>query len=140
MFYGLLLVTFAVALLTAYAVTRAFSSPTRAILQHVVGQELFELWHRYLLFALLVTGVSCGAPVWAIEKYITPRSSGTEVVALNAERWTLEVYRTLVDTLQGTASALFVFFLLAVVLHVWLKRARQNPLVLGGTASGSPTA
>jgi hypothetical protein len=45
-----------------------------------------------------VVGVSGGVRVWELEKYVTPRGSETSPVVLNADRWTLEVYPSLLTS------------------------------------------
>ena len=76
-------------------------------------------------------GVSGGVRIWDLEKYITPTEDQPEIIALTAERWTLEVYRTLIGTLQSVAWMLLVFFVFALVAYVVmrgfeLKHGRKN--------------
>jgi hypothetical protein len=73
MFLTLLLVTFSVALLVAFVVARLFSAPMRRILDRVVSPDLAGAWHRYLVFALYVVGISGGVRVWSLEQYVNPR-------------------------------------------------------------------
>ena len=40
---------------------------------------------------------------------------------LNGDRWALEVYRTLIGTLQGIAWALLLFFGLALVAYLVVR-------------------
>lgn len=61
MFLLLLLVTFAVALLVAFVVARIFDASVRRILARLVTEELSGAWHRYIMFAPYVVGVSRGA-------------------------------------------------------------------------------
>src|SRR3954463_10509796 len=119
MFLTLLLVTFSVALLVAFIVARLFSEPIRRILERVVAPDLAGAWHRYLLFALYVVGISGGVRLWSLEQYVNPRDPKSAPLVLTPERWTLEVYRTVIETLQSTAWMLlvaFVFLLLAYVV------------------------
>ena len=44
-----------------------------------------------------------------------------KVVELTTERWVLEVYRTLIGTLQTTAWMLLVFFLFALIAYVVVR-------------------
>ena len=126
MFLQLLAVSFGVSIVVSCAVVGLFDRAIRAICSHVVGEGLSAAWHRFLRFGLLVTGVSSGVSMWTLEKYVTPRDKDAEIVVLNADRWTLEVYRAAISTLQGTACALFTFFLVALVAHVILKRAQNK--------------
>ena len=121
MFITLLAVTFAIALATSVAIVRLFRTPIRMILDRVVSGKLSGAWHRYLDFAVIVVGVSGGVRIWELEKYITARSKESEVVVLNADRWVLEVYRTLIGTMQSTAWLLLVFFIFALIAYVIVR-------------------
>jgi len=120
-FITLLAVTFAIALATSVAIVRLFRTPIRMILDRVVSGKLSGAWHRYLDFAVIVVGVSGGVRIWELEKYITARSKESEVVVLNADRWVLEVYRTLIGTMQSTAWLLLVFFIFALIAYVIVR-------------------
>ena len=121
MFITLLVVTFAIALTTSLVVVRLFRAPIQTILDRVVSAELSGAWHRYLSFAVVVVGVSGGVRIWELEKYITARTKDMEPVVLNADRWVLEVYRTLIGTLQSAAWLLLVFFVFALVAYVIVR-------------------
>jgi hypothetical protein len=119
MFLSLLLVTFAIALLVSFVVARLFSASIRRILERIVSPDLAGAWHRYLVFALYVVGVSGGVRLYSLEQYINPRDPKAPALVLNSDRWTLEVYRTVIETLQSTAWMLlvaFVFLLIAFVV------------------------
>ena len=132
MFITLLAVTFAIALVTSLFVVRLFQVPIRTILDRIVSPELSGAWHRYLSFAVVVVGVSGGVRIWELEKYITARARDAEPILLNSDRWVLEVYRTLIGTLQSTAWILLVFFVFALIAYVIvrgfeLRRGGGNP-------------
>jgi len=119
MFLSLLLVTFAIALLVSFIVAMLFSASIRRILDRIVSPDLAGAWHRYLVFALYVVGVSGGVRMYSLEQYINPRDPKAPALVLNSDRWTLEVYRTVIETLQSTAWLLlvaFVFLLIAFVV------------------------
>jgi hypothetical protein len=131
MFAILLLVTFVVAVLVSFLVARIFRGPIDTILSRIVSEEISSAWQRYLTFAIYVVGVSGGVRVWELEKFITPqRGQDAEVLVLNAERWTLEIYRTAIGTLQGLAWMLLVFFVFALIAYV-IVQAR------GGKTAGA---
>jgi hypothetical protein len=131
MFAILLLVTFVVAVLVSFLVARIFRGPIDTILSRIVSEEISSAWQRYLTFAIYVVGVSGGVRVWELEKFITPqRGQDAEVLVLNAERWTLEIYRTAIGTLQGLAWMLLVFFVFALIAYV-IVQAR------GGKTTGA---
>ncbi|HJP30291.1 MAG TPA: hypothetical protein QGF95_07025 [Candidatus Latescibacteria bacterium] len=133
MFLTLLAVTLAVAFATAAIIARVFSNPIDRILSRIIADDISSAWRKYLTFAIYVTGVSGGVRIWDLEKYITPeripKSRGLEgtvdavakVVELTTERWILEVYRTLIGTLQSVAWMLLVFFLFALIAYVVVR-------------------
>lgn len=121
MFLILLLVTFLIALATSTLVASLFNRPVKKILDRLVSEELGATWKRYILFAIYVVGVSGGVRVWEIERYITPRSKEDAPILLNSDRWVLEVYKTVVGTLQSVAWMLLVFFLFALLAYVVVR-------------------
>lgn len=130
MFLTLLAVTFTIAVLCSFVVARLFDKPIGAILSRIVADELSSAWHRYIKFAIYVVGVSGGVRIWELEKYITARTKDVDVPVLNADRWVLEVYRTIIETLQSVAWMLLVFFVFALIAYVVvrgfeLRRSRQ---------------
>lgn len=121
MFLTLLAVTFVIAAIVSLIVARAFSRPIRRILERLVSAELGGAWHRYITFAIFVVGVSGGVRIYALEQYISPRGMGDDggaPLVLTQERWILEVYRTLIQSLQSIAWMLLVFFLVALIGYV----------------------
>jgi hypothetical protein len=143
MFLTLLAVTFVIAALVSLAVARAFSRPIRKILARLVSEELSAAWHRYITFAIFVVGVSGGVRVYALEQYISPRGMGREMeaapLALTSERWVLEVYRTLIQSLQSIAWMLLVFFLVALVAYVIMRGFEARAARLGAVAPDAPS-
>ncbi|MHC4394179.1 MAG: hypothetical protein ACYS1A_00855 [Planctomycetota bacterium] len=122
MFITLLVVTFAIAFVVASAVVLIFGRPIGKILARIISDEISKAWLKYLKFAIYITGISSGVRIWDLEKYITrPRYEGSEIVRLNAERWVLEVYRTVIGTLQGAAWMLLVFFVFALIAYVIVR-------------------
>jgi ABC-type transport system involved in multi-copper enzyme maturation permease subunit len=121
MFIVLLAVTFAIAVIVSFLVVRLFRESIATILDRIVAEDISGAWWRYLTFAIFVVGVSGGVRVWDLEKYITPRPEEAEAILLNAERWTLEVYRTVIGTLQSIAWMLLVFFVFALIAYVIVR-------------------
>jgi hypothetical protein len=140
MFITLLIVTLLIALSTSLLVVRLFDRLIRKILDRVVAAELSAAWNRYLSFAVVVVGVSGGVRMWNLEKYITARTDDGEPIVLNADRWILEVYRTLIGTLQSVVWILLVFFIFALIAYVImrgfeLRRQSRPPEEGGGQAN-----
>jgi hypothetical protein len=121
MFVFLLVITFAVSLMACDLVARLFRSPVGAILNRLVGSELADAWKRYLVFAIYVVGVSGGVRIWDLEKYITGRGPDETPIILTGERCALELYRTIITTLQSTAWMLLVFFVFSLIAFVIMK-------------------
>jgi hypothetical protein len=122
MFVALLIVTFIAAAAVSSIVALAFNKPADKILKRIIADEISAVWRRYLLFALFVVGISSGVRIRDLEKYITkPPSKEAEVIQLTSERWILELYRTVVETLQGLAWALLVFFMCALLAFVIVR-------------------
>ena len=97
---------------------RLFDRPIASILQRIVAEELSGAWHRYVKFAAYVVGISAGVRIRELERYISAPGKDDEILVLNAERWTLEVYRTVIETLQGIAWMLLVVFVVALIAYV----------------------
>lgn len=122
MFMTLLLVTFVISLLVSGLLAWFFNRPIGAILQRIMADEISKAWRRYITFAILVIGVSSGVRIWELEKYITPPpGEKSAIVALNLDRWVLEVYRTVIGALQGVAWMLLVFFIFALIAFVIVR-------------------
>lgn len=121
MFISLLIITFLIATLVSFLVARLFRNSITSILERIVGRDFSYGWWRYLTFAIYVVGISGGVRVWDLEKYITPRPEEAEAIILNPERWTLEIYRTILGSLQGIAWMLLVFFVFALIAYVIVR-------------------
>ena len=114
-------------------VARLFAQPLHNILTRIIDDPISEAWVRYMKFAILVVGVSAGVRIGELEKYITPWrwDEKAQIVPLTGERWVLEVYRTIIESLQGIAWMLLVFFVVALMAYVVvrlgeLKRRRAD--------------
>ena len=121
MFYLLLLITFIIALGCCFVVVKIFNSPISRILKRIINEEISEAWLKYIKFALYVVGISGGVRIWNLEKYITAASKEEVPITLNLERWILEIYRTLIGSLQSIAWMLLVFFVFALIAFVIVK-------------------
>src|SRR6266511_4810956 len=139
MLLGLLLATLVIASAVSFTVARLFDRSISTILRRIVSDELSGAWQRYVTFAIYVVGVSGGVRVWEIEKYVNPRGKDSPPIVLNGDRWTLEVYRTVIETLQSIAWMLLVFFVADLVAYVIVRGfelRRQAPPDGGGEQPG----
>ena len=124
MFVTLLVVTFLISFAVSTIVARFFREPLDKILSRIIADDISKAWSKYLIFAIYVTGISSGVRVWALEKYIS------ESTTLTGQRWIFEVYRTVIETLQGIAWMLLVFFVFALIAYVIVRAfelKRQKP-------------
>ena len=137
MFLTLLLVTLLLALAVSFAVSLAFSRPISSILGRIIADEISTAWVRYLKFAILVVGVSSGVRIHALERYITPNQwqEKPRIIELTSERWVLELYRTAIETLQGIAWMLLVFFCVALVAYVIVRILESRRAQATGAAA-----
>ena len=126
MFFSLLIATFLVAATTSAIVLKLFNRPVKAILERIVSDSISAAWHRYITFAAFVVGISGGVRIYSLERYIHPdvRSEGTteaSLLSLTPERWTLEIYRTIIECLQSMAWMYLVVFLVALIAYVIVR-------------------
>ena len=122
MFLTLLIVTFLVATAISAIVALVFKKPADQILKRIIADEVSTVWRRYLMFALYVVGISSGVHIRDLEKYI----NAPTLNQLTNERWVLEVYRTVIGSLQGLAWALLVFFICALLAFVIVRNAEMT--------------
>jgi hypothetical protein len=125
-------VTLLTAIVVSFGVAMLFRRSLKVILHRILTPELVVAWYRYITFAIYVVGVSGGVRIWELEKYITARSENEPAVALTPDRWLLELYRTVIATLQSTAWMLLVVFAVALIAVVIvrgqeLKHGRSTP-------------
>ncbi|MBF4520192.1 MULTISPECIES: hypothetical protein [Acinetobacter] len=125
MFYYLIISTFALALLVSFVVMRLFSGSINDILARIIHDPIHEAWAKYTKFAGMVVGTSSGIRIYDMEKYITPLTYAENdkkiVIELTQERWVLEIYRTIIETLQGLAWMMLVFFMVALIAYVIVR-------------------
>ena len=124
MFLTLLVVTFLISLAVSFLVARLFKPAIGNILERILSDNIYIAWVRYLMFAIYVVGISTGVRIWDLEKYINPRimhDQTQQPLVLNLDRWVLEVYRTVIGTLQGIAWLLLIFFIFGLIGFVVVR-------------------
>jgi hypothetical protein len=119
---SLLIATFCISFAVSTLVVLFFNVPIKKILQRIISDEIYKAWTKYMRFAIYITGISSGVRVWDLEKYISERTyEGAKIIELTQERWVLEIYRTVIGTLQGIAWMLLVFFVFALIAYVIVR-------------------
>jgi hypothetical protein len=121
MFLWLLAVTLGISVVVSAILARVFDRPLHRILSRLVQEELAAAWHRYLIFAIYVVGIGGGVRLGAIKAYISPPPDPKQALILNSDRWTLEIFETVLGTLQSVAWMLLVFFLFALIAYVVVR-------------------
>lgn len=134
MFFSLLLVTFILSVTVSFGVVKAFDKPVTSIFARIVQDSISTVWKKYITFAAYVVGISGGVRIYQLERYISAPQKDTDVLVLNSERWTLEVYRTIIETLQSLAWMYLVVFLFALIAYVIvrgfeLKHAKKSQAI-----------
>ncbi len=132
MFLALLIVTFLIAATVSIGVIFAFKKPIFLIFNRIIQDEISNVWRKYITFAALVVGISGGVRIHQLERYISAQHKDKEILVLNPERWTLEIYRTIIETLQSLAWMYLVVFIFALIAYVIvrgfeLKQKDSNP-------------
>ena len=121
MFFTLLIVTFVLALLVSFVVVRLFDKPLGEIFQRIIKDPISHAWQKYIVFATYVVGISGGVRIYELERYITAHFEKTEALTLTTERWVIEIYRTLIETLQSIAWLYLVVFVFALIAYVIVR-------------------
>jgi hypothetical protein len=122
LFITLLGVTFLTALFVSFIAVQMFRKPIDAILQRIVSEDISAAWSKYIRFAVYVTGISWGVDLWKLERYITaPEWSNAKIIELTGSRWVFELYRPVLETMQGVAWVLMVFFVYALIAYVIVR-------------------
>ncbi|MEX1257597.1 MAG: hypothetical protein WEG36_08270 [Gemmatimonadota bacterium] len=121
MFLSLLLATLLISLAVSLAVGATFRVPIGRILERLVGVELAPAWRRYVFFAVVIVGVSGGVRIYQMERYLSTEAPGGTQLVLDRDRWVLEVYGTIMGSLQSMAWMLLVFFLVSLVAYVLVR-------------------
>lgn len=121
MFYILLIVTFIVSAIVSLAVVRLFSKAADKIFMSIINDPIGLSWSLYLRFAMLVVGISSGVSIYKLERYVVPKGKERTVETLSPERWTLELYSTVISTLKGLAWVLMLFFIVSLIAFMLMR-------------------
>ena len=121
MFLTLLGVTFIVSFIVCFIVAKLFAKPIDSVLERIIADEIASAWTKYLQFAIYVVGISGGVEIRYLERFIREATEDFTPPALTAERWILEIYRAVIETLQSIAFMLLVFFIFALIAYVIVR-------------------
>lgn len=131
MFFSLMIATFLVASIVSAIVVRTFDASIKTMLSRIIDDSISAAWHRYVTFAAFVVGISGGVRIYALERYITPDldapiSSNSLPLVLTPERWTLEIYRTIIECLQSMVWMYLIVFAFALIAYVIVRNSERK--------------
>ena len=121
MFLTLLLVTLSLSIAVSYTAARVFRKPIGEIFSRIIQDNISAAWQRYIMFATYVVGISGGVRLYELERYITPQQIEIGILTLSGERWILEIYRTLIASLQSIAWMYLLVFIVALIAYVIVR-------------------
>ncbi|MCB2384256.1 hypothetical protein KV201_19035 [Shewanella sp. SR1] len=121
MFFTLLLITFALSITVSFLVVSIFKKPLGEIFSRIIQDSISAAWQKYIIFATYVVGISGGVRIYDLERYITARHKDVEILQLTLERWTIEIYRTIIETLQSIAWMYLIVFIFALIAYVIVR-------------------
>ena len=125
----LFVLSFALAFAVAAGVAWLSKDPIEVILHRFFAAHIGAALSKYLRFAIVVVGIASGTRVGALEEYIGASSWNKRALAaaLTPEIWALELYRTIVATLEGIVWLILVvaFFILLAILIIRKGRMKQ---------------
>lgn len=121
MFFALLGTTFALSVVVSFVIVSIFKTPINGVFSKIVQDDISDAWKKYIIFATYVVGISGGVRIYSLERYITEQNKNSEIIELTIERWTIEIYRTIIETLQSIAWMYLVVFIFALIAYVISK-------------------
>ncbi|MBW0295302.1 hypothetical protein N5C36_02235 [Shewanella xiamenensis] len=121
MFFTLLFITFALSITVSLLVVSIFKKPLGEIFSRIIQDSISAAWQKYIIFATYVVGISGGVRIYDLERYITARHKDVEILQLTLERWTIEIYRTIIETLQSIAWMYLIVFIFALIAYVIVR-------------------
>jgi hypothetical protein len=126
MIIALLITNLLVAIIICFIVATLFKTPITKIMRRLVPDDMYDAWVRYLMFAIYIVGISGGVRIWDLEKYLEPgkalaNGEAPVIIKLTSERWVIEVYQTIIGSLQSNVWMLLVFFVFALIAFVIVR-------------------
>ncbi len=121
MFLSLLGITLVVSLAVCFIVARLFAKPIDGILGRIVANDIAYAWTKYLKFAIYVVGIAGGSRIYYFEEFLREPTEDFTPPVLSADRWVLEIYRTIIESLQAIAWMLLLFFIFALIAYVIVR-------------------
>ncbi len=129
MFVSLFVVSFLVALALSAAIAWISREAINSILRRFVADTVVRAgFEKYVMFAMVVAGMGGGVQVRTLQEYIS--ASTATKAALEAgvtqEFWVMELYRTVMGTLEGVAGVLLVCIALALIAPLVFPKLKRE--------------
>jgi len=135
MFVALFAASFLLALVLSATIAWLSREAINTILRRfVVDPVVCRGFEKYIRFAIVVVGISGGTRVKPLQEYISAAEWNKPALqaALTQEFWTLELYRTVMGTLEGVAGLLLLCIFLALMAPAVLRMLKvESPKNLG---------
>jgi hypothetical protein len=134
MFVLLFAVSVIVAFGLAFGVSLIFRRMTENVLSRHLAESISQATAKYLQIAILLVGVSNGARIQLLKDFLNTPAYNQE--ALNAQMkpalWSLAMYNTATDALQGILWLMILFAFLAAVAVAFIRRSKIRSLLPEG--------
>lgn len=126
MFLSLLTATFLISLTVCAITAHFFKAPLTAILNKIVADSIAFAWQKYLTFAIYVVGISGGVRIYYLEDFLEPAKEGVAAPVLGLNHWVLEIYHTIIGSLQSITWMLLIFFVFALIAYVLVRNSERR--------------
>ena len=130
MFVLLFLASFVVSLALSLFIAYISRDAVDSILRRFVADDAVRVgFEKYIRFGIVVVGIVGGTRVRALQEYIAAASWNKAALeaALTQEVWVMEMYRTIIGTLEGLVLLLLICILLAFIVPAVNRMLKGEP-------------
>lgn len=131
MFVALFAASFVLALALSITVAWISREAIDSVLRRFVADYAVRAgFEKYIRFAIVVVGISGGTRVRVLQEYLAASDLNRAAMAaqLTQEFWVMEIYRTILGTLEGIATLLLVCIFLALIAPVVVRMLKLEPV------------
>jgi hypothetical protein len=131
MFVALFAASFVLALALSITVAWISREALDSVLRRFVADRSVRAgFEKYIRFAIVVVGISGGTRVRVLQEYLAASDLNKAAMAtqLTQEFWAMEIYRTVIGTLEGIALLLLVCIFLALIAPVVVRMLGLEPV------------
>jgi hypothetical protein len=131
----MVLALFGVSLVLAFAISAivawASKDVIEGILHRFLADKIGTAISKYLRFAIVIAGISDGTRAGILRDFIYTPSINRDALSaqLTQEFWALELYRTVIGSLEGILRLMLIFSLGTIVAIVLIRRANLTDLL-----------